>query len=45
MIPRPAALDAIETALAENPVCALLGPRQCGETTLPDCLKELAALR
>jgi predicted AAA+ superfamily ATPase len=27
-------LEAVETALAENPVCALLGPRQCGKTTL-----------
>lgn len=34
MIHRPAALEAVETALAENPVCALLGPRQCGKTTL-----------
>ncbi|HOX01555.1 MAG TPA: AAA family ATPase [Candidatus Paceibacterota bacterium] len=34
IIRRPAALEAIETALAENPVCALLGPRQCGKTTL-----------
>ena len=34
MIQRPQALKAVETALAENPVCALLGPRQCGKTTL-----------
>jgi uncharacterized protein len=34
MIRRPAASKAVETALAENPVCALLGPRQCGKTTL-----------
>jgi hypothetical protein len=27
-------LKAIATALAENAVCALLGPRQCGKTTL-----------
>ena len=34
MIQRPQALQAIATALEENPVCALLGPRQCGKTTL-----------
>ena len=34
MIPRPQALKAVETALEESPVCALLGPRQCGKTTL-----------
>ena len=42
MIRRPAALAAIETALAENPVCALLGPRQCGKTTLA---QQVAATR
>jgi uncharacterized protein len=34
MIQRSQALKAIEAALEENPVCALLGPRQCGKTTL-----------
>ena len=34
MIRRPRALEAIQRALAHNPVCALLGPRQCGKTTL-----------
>ena len=34
MIPRPRALQRIATVLATNPVCALLGPRQCGKTTL-----------
>ena len=34
MIERPQALKAVATALEENPVCALLGPRQCGKTTL-----------
>ncbi len=34
MIQRPKALKAVETALEESPVCALLGPRQCGKTTL-----------
>jgi predicted AAA+ superfamily ATPase len=27
-------LAALESALAENPIAALLGPRQCGKTTL-----------
>jgi len=34
MIQRSRALKAVETALEESPVCALLGPRQCGKTTL-----------
>ncbi|MCI0585938.1 MAG: ATP-binding protein [Planctomycetes bacterium] len=34
MIPRPAYLAEVAAALAANPVCALLGPRQCGKTTL-----------
>lgn len=34
MIQRSQALKAVEAALEENPVCALLGPRQCGKTTL-----------
>jgi hypothetical protein len=34
MLPRPRYLQAIRRALAENPVCVLLGPRQCGKTTL-----------
>lgn len=34
MIDRPQNLAALERALAENPVVALLGPRQCGKTTL-----------
>ncbi|MGO9314898.1 MAG: ATP-binding protein [Syntrophobacteraceae bacterium] len=34
MIQRPLALKAVATALEESPVCALLGPRQCGKTTL-----------
>ena len=33
MIQRPQALKAIATAIDENPVCALLGPSQCGKTT------------
>ena len=34
MLPRPQALARIEQALRLNPVAALLGPRQCGKTTL-----------
>jgi len=34
MIPRPEALARLETVLGENPVGALLGPRQCGKSTL-----------
>ena len=34
MIDRPIYLDAVSTALRRSPVTALLGPRQCGKTTL-----------
>lgn len=34
MIDRPEFLAALETGLRETPVVALLGPRQCGKTTL-----------
>lgn len=34
MLPRPARMAALEAALARSPVVALLGPRQCGKTTL-----------
>lgn len=34
MLRRPRRLAEIERALAHSPVCALLGPRQCGKTTL-----------
>ena len=34
MIERPAYLKAISERLGSNPVVALLGPRQCGKTTL-----------
>ena len=34
MIARPTYSAAIETALRRSPVVALLGPRQCGKTTL-----------
>ncbi len=34
MIRRPRHVAEIDRALAHNPACALLGPRQCGKTTL-----------
>lgn len=34
IIRRSRYLKAVRSALARNPVCALLGPRQCGKTTL-----------
>jgi hypothetical protein len=34
MLPRPDALSHVVTTLERNPVAALLGPRQCGKTTL-----------
>ncbi|MCF8133266.1 MAG: ATP-binding protein [Synechococcus sp. Tobar2m-G35] len=34
MLPRPDRLAALGAALARSPVVALLGPRQCGKTTL-----------
>ncbi len=34
MIPRPKPLGQIETSFRVHPVVALLGPRQCGKTTL-----------
>ncbi len=38
MLDRPAAVARLELALEENPVCALLGPRQCGKSTLARAL-------
>ena len=34
MLSRKSAQVQLETALDENPVIALLGPRQCGKSTL-----------
>jgi predicted AAA+ superfamily ATPase len=34
MIPRPLHIEAVSRALQRSPVTALLGPRQCGKTTL-----------
>lgn len=39
-LPRAAAASALRAALARNPVVALLGPRQCGKSTLA---RQLAA--
>jgi predicted AAA+ superfamily ATPase len=40
MIERPRAIDELKTAIRENPVAVLLGPRQCGKTTLAHRLAE-----
>lgn len=42
MLQRPDYLKTVSAALANNPVCALLGPRQCGKTTLA---RQVAAKR
>jgi predicted AAA+ superfamily ATPase len=34
MIKRKCYFDAIDHSFLVNPICALLGPRQCGKTTL-----------
>ncbi|MBU0499373.1 MAG: ATP-binding protein [Gammaproteobacteria bacterium] len=43
MIPRDDYLSALATAVRRSPVCALLGPRQCGKTTLARMLGERRA--
>ena len=40
MIPRPAVINRIERALAIHPIAALLGPRQCGKTTVARMIAE-----
>jgi hypothetical protein len=40
MIPRPDPIDQIITAFQVHPVTALLGPRQCGKTTLARIIAE-----
>ena len=40
MIPRPRALDRISNAFRIHPIAALLGPRQCGKTTLARVMAE-----
>ena len=42
MIKRPRVLQALKSALEDNPVAVLLGPRQCGKTTLARLLAEKA---
>lgn len=34
MIPRPTVIDRIDYTLGVHPIAALLGPRQCGKTTM-----------
>jgi uncharacterized protein len=40
MIPRPNAISQIDRAFSVHPVAALLGPRQCGKTTLARMIAE-----
>ena len=40
MLHRKEAMSRLETALEENPVAALLGPRQCGKSTLARMLAD-----
>jgi len=40
MIPRPRALERITKTLSIHPIAALLGPRQCGKTTLAKLIAE-----
>lgn len=44
MLPRPDRLIALQKALARAPVVALLGPRQCGKTTLARELVDSASV-
>ena len=44
MLPRPDRLVALQKALARAPVVALLGPRQCGKTTLARQLIDSASV-
>ena len=43
MLPRPSRLAALQAALARSPVVAVLGPRQCGKTTLARQLVPVAS--
>ena len=38
-LPRPRELEAVRAKLRRAPITALLGPRQCGKTTLAQSLK------
>jgi len=42
-IKRPRLLDAVERTLKRSPVTALLGPRQCGQTTLAQLCVQIPA--
>ncbi|MGH7772932.1 MAG: AAA family ATPase, partial [Candidatus Binatia bacterium] len=43
MVPRPRALERITNAFRTHPIAALLGPRQCGKTTLARVIAEREA--
>jgi predicted AAA+ superfamily ATPase len=43
MLPRPSLFASLQAALARAPVVALLGPRQCGKTTLARRLVPVAS--
>jgi len=43
LIPRPLLGEAIKTALGRSRIVALLGPRQCGKTTMAQMLSEAVA--
>jgi hypothetical protein len=40
LLPRPTVIDQIARALAVHPIAALLGPRQCGKTTVARMIGE-----
>ena len=40
MIPRPAVIDQVQHTLDLHPIAALLGPRQCGKTTVARMIAE-----
>lgn len=40
MVPRPQALHQVVRTLKHHPIAALLGPRQCGKTTLARMIAE-----
>ena len=40
MIPRPRVLERIAMTLSIHPIAALLGPRQCGKTTIAKVIAE-----
>src|SRR5512137_2308529 len=40
LLPRPTVIDQIARVLAVHPIAALLGPRQCGKTTVARMIGE-----